>query len=400
MRVAIVGCGTGGPAAALLLARDGHRVDIFERVAAPRGVGAGILLQPLGQRVLAALGLADALERCSSPVRRVDARTRRGWRVMDFGYGDVLPGTYGWGVSRADLFDLMWGAVRDGGIGVRTGVEIDGLALEAAGWQLRTPDGERIGPFDLVIGADGARSRIRRVSGLARKDVGYPYGALWAVVPDPEHLAGDILHQRYGDTRTTLGVLPTGIDQASIFWSIRSRDVAGALAAGAAAWRTKARTYAGPFQPLLDRVQAGMLLGARYRDVVVRSPVQVRDRRGLVLLGDAAHAMSPQLGLGASLALADAWTLAICLRRHGTDLAAALREHEGARRAHVRYYTWCSRLMTPVFQSDLIPLAWGRDLVLEPVARIPWVRRQFVTTLMGIRTSPWTEWVPQDPPSQ
>jgi hypothetical protein len=50
--------------------------------------------------------------------------------------------------------------------------------------------------------------------------------------------------------------------------------------------------------------------------------------------------------------------------------------------------------MTPVFQSDLVPLAWGRDLLLVPVARIPWVRRQFVSMLMGIRTSPWTEWTP------
>ena len=50
--------------------------------------------------------------------------------------------------------------------------------------------------------------------------------------------------------------------------------------------------------------------------------------------------------------------------------------------------------MTPVFQSDLVPLGWARDLALEPLGRIPWVRRQFVTTLMGIRTSPWTEWRP------
>lgn len=48
--------------------------------------------------------------------------------------------------------------------------------------------------------------------------------------------------------------------------------------------------------------------------------------------------------------------------------------------------------MTPVFQSDLTPLAWPRDILAEPIARVPWVRRQFVTTLMGIRTSPWTTW--------
>src|SRR5215218_1628279 len=61
MRVAVVGSGTGGASAALLLARDGHAVEIFERVPDPRPVGAEILLQPLGQRILATLGLADEL---------------------------------------------------------------------------------------------------------------------------------------------------------------------------------------------------------------------------------------------------------------------------------------------------------------------------------------------------
>ena len=50
--------------------------------------------------------------------------------------------------------------------------------------------------------------------------------------------------------------------------------------------------------------------------------------------------------------------------------------------------------MTPVFQSDLVPIGWARDALMEPIARIPWVRGQFVTTFMGGRTSPWTFWRP------
>jgi 2-polyprenyl-6-methoxyphenol hydroxylase-like FAD-dependent oxidoreductase len=243
-----------------------------------------------------------------------------------------------------------------------------------------------------VVGADGVRSRIRRLMGVARKDVGYPYGALWSVVPDPEGIARDVLWQRYRDTRVTLGVLPTGVGQASVFWSIRCRDMPAAMAAGGRDWVDRARRHAGELEPLLDRVDDGPVLTARYRDVVVRSPFVVRVNAGVVLVGDAAHAMSPQLGLGASLALADVWALAACLRLNGRDLPGALDAYASSRRAHVRYYTWCSRLMTPVFQSDLVPVAWGRDLLLEPIARIPWVRRQFVTTLMGSRTSPWTMW--------
>lgn len=393
MRVAVVGCGTAGPAAALLLARDGHEVEIFERVAEPRGVGAGILLQRLGQRVLAELGLADELERRSSPVRRVDARTSSGRRVLDFAYDQVLPGAYGWGVHRGTLFELLWGAVTAAGIPIRTGVEVDALAACGDGWWLTTTAGD-VGPFALVIGADGARSRIRRISGLTKKDVGYPYGVIWSVVPDPDRIAGDTLTQRYRDTRVTLGILPIGVDQACIFWLIRSRQIAEALAAGPAAWVDLARPMAGEFEPLVERAASGAIMGARYRDVVVRSPVHANDAAGLVLLGDAAHAMSPQMGLGASFALADAWALATCLRRRPKSVSSALVDYASSRAAHVRYYTWCSRLMTPVFQSDLVPIGWARDALMEPIARIPWVRGQFVTTFMGARTSPWTFWRP------
>lgn len=391
MRVAIVGSGTAGPAAALLLARDGHDVSILERVAAPSGVGAGIMLQGLGQHVLAELGLADELERQSAPVRRIDARTRRGRRVLDFGYDDIDSEACGWGVHRGTLFDVLSTGVRAAGIPTTTGVEVRAFDRLRDGWHLDTTAGA-LGPFDLVIGADGARSRVRRHSGLTTKDVGYPYGAIWSVVPDPDRLAGDVLTQCYDGTRITLGVLPTGIDQASLFWLAPSRDLDAIVARGPAAWVAQAMPYAGRLAPLVARAAEAGILGARYRDVVVRSPVLVRAGSGLALLGDAAHAMSPQVGLGASLALADAWSLAASLRRHPRDLARALAEHAADRAAHVRYYTWVSRLMTPVFQSDLVPIGWARDALFGPIGRVPWVRRQLVTTLMGIRTSPWGVW--------
>jgi 2-polyprenyl-6-methoxyphenol hydroxylase-like FAD-dependent oxidoreductase len=389
MRVGVVGGATAGAATALLLARDGHEVTVFERVPEPGAVGAGILLQPLGQRVLGSLGLAEALAARSSPVRAIDARTRSGRRVLDFGYRAVDPDAIGWGVHRGVLFDLLWGALAPAGVATETGVDVHGASLVDGRWVLATASGAR-GPFDLLVGADGARSRLRRWSGLATKDAGYPYGAIWALVPDPDLFAGDVLRQTYDGTRITLGVLPTGVAEASLFWLIPSKRIEATLAAGAEAWVRRAAPYAGRLRPLIERAVESGILGARYRDVVVRSPIRVVGDAGIALVGDAAHAMSPQLGLGASLALADAWSLAAALRAHPGRLGEALAEHARARAAHVRYYTWCSRLMTPVFQSDLVPIGWARDALFGPVGRIPWVRRQFVTTLMGIRTSPWT----------
>jgi 2-polyprenyl-6-methoxyphenol hydroxylase-like FAD-dependent oxidoreductase len=389
MRVAVVGGATAGAATAVLLARDGHDVSVFERVPEPGAVGAGILLQPLGQRVIAALGFADVLADRSSPVLAIDARTRGGRRVLDFAYRAVDPDATGWGVHRGVLFDLLWGALAPAGVATESGVGVHGATLVDGRWILSTGGGER-GPFELVVGADGARSRLRAWSGLATKDVGYSYGAIWAIVPDPDGLAGDVLWQVYDGTRITLGILPTGVRQASLFWSVPARRIEATVQAGPEQWVALASPYAGRFRALVERAVESGILGARYRDVVVRSPVLVEGDAGIVLVGDAAHAMSPQLGLGASLALADAWTLAAAIRAHPDRLGEALAAHARMRAAHVRYYTWCSRLMTPVFQSDLVPLGWVRDAFLEPVGRIPWVRRQFMMTLMGIRTSPWT----------
>ena len=111
-----------------------------------------------------------------------------------------------------------------------------------------------------------------------------------------------------------------------------------------------------------------------------------------MLIGDAAHAMSPQLGIGASMGLADAWTLAWALGEHPADVDTALRLHVRHRARHLTYYRWWSMLMTPVFQSGLTPIGPPRDLGLAAMSHLPFAQRQMVTTLMGVRTSPWTRW--------
>ena len=398
MKVAVIGAGTAGLATAWFLGRDGHEVTVFERVVDPRPIGAGILMQPLGQRILDEMGLAEPLAAGSATVTRIDGRTRGGAVVLDFGYADAAPAgrralaRTGLGVHRGDLFELLLGAVQAAAIEVRTGQPILDLRHASDSWRLVGPAGELDSSWDLVVAADGLRSRIRHRLGIASHDTGYPYGAIWAVVPDPEGLAADVLWQRYGGTRITLGILPTGRGRASIYWSEASRRLEATVAAGVDAWLSRARPYAGHLGALVERVAETGLLGVRYRDVVVPTPAIVRGRSAVVLVGDAAHAMSPQIGLGASLALADAWSIAQALRAAPLDLATALNAHVRSRRNHVRWYTWLSRFMTPVFASDLVPMGWARDIAFGPAARVPWVRRQFATILGGEQTSLWTRW--------
>lgn len=349
--VVVVGCGTAGTVAATLLARQGHAVRLLEQAPEPSAVGAGIMLQHLGQQVVDALGVGAELRARSRPIRGVDARTVGGRTVMDFGYADVPGAVPALGVHRGDLFTLLRDVAGAAPVQHETGVEVTSVRPHAG---------------RLRVHVQGRHREVR-------------------------HSDADQLYQCLRGTRSYLGVLPTGRGQSSVFFSERVDRLQSTIADGIEVWRARAEPFAGPYGQLLDRVET--LLPAHYRDVVVRAPYRIAGggRSAVALTGDAAHAMSPQLGTGATLALADAWTLGATIAAHD-DLPTALTAYAQQRRAHVRWYAWWTRLMMPAFQSELLPLGWARDLLGAPAGRVPLIRRQFVTTLMGHRTSPWTTW--------
>ena len=113
---------------------------------------------------------------------------------------------------------------------------------------------------------------------------------------------------------------------------------------------------------------------------------------GGAVIGDAGHAMSPQLGQGANLALCDGWELAACIRTAfaaGDGLPAALAAYSDARRGCVRFYANTSRLLTPLFQSGADWLGPPRDRVCRPASRVPELRRQMLLSLSGAKTGVW-----------
>ncbi len=388
MRIGIVGLGMGGATLACLLADRGVDVTVLEQAEDPRPVGAGIWLQAMGQAVLDRIDLLEPLAAVSRPVSRVRIETSTGRELLDFGY-DAVPGAApALGVHRGALFGLLHEAVLARGVPVHLGVPVSGVRPTTAGVTVETPSGDH-SSYDLVVGCDGSRSSVRRSMNVTVRDREYEYGALWAIVDDPEALAADCLFQSLRGTREYLGVLPTGQDRSSVFWSVRRRDMHAVVTRGLPAWREGARPLAGRFAPLLDGVEE--LLPAGYRDVATRTPYRVDGARGAVLVGDAAHAMSPQLGTGTSLALADAWALDHALAGQA-DVPRALAAYAAGRAGHVRWYQWLTRLMMPVFQSDLTPLAWPRDLLAPAVMRVPGMTGQMVATLLGDRTSPWSAW--------
>lgn len=390
MRVGIVGSGTAGASAAISLRRAGHDVTIYERVAKPTAIGAGILLQPTGQGVLARLGLLDATARAGAPVRRLHGVRPDGRDVMDLGYGELGADVCAYGLHRGTLFLTLLDAARAAGVAIEPGIEVKEIDPERG--TLRTADRE-LGPFDLVVVADGARSALRNQVCTPTRDRPYPWGALWFVGRSWERAESGALYQVFDGTQRLLGLLPTGktpdgADVVSLFWGVRNDTVDDVRARGLDAWKTDVRRLTRKADPLLDQISdLDQLIAATYRDTVVRTPW----RGKAVLLGDAAHAMSPQLGQGVNLALCDALALADALAVTG-DLSKAFAGYAHARRNHIWFYTLASRWLTPLFQSDVPGFGLARDFGVPLFNAIAWPRRQALLSMAGLKDGPLSSW--------
>ncbi len=384
--IAIVGYGTAGQAAAIYLARQGHRVRVYERCEKLGPVGAGILLQPTGMSVLADLRLFDRALACGAPVHQLVGTNLAGRSVMDMRYRDLDPDGFGLGMQRGALFELLKSgfAQQDD---IVTGAEMVGVSGD--GRSLRDAHGGVYGPFDLIVAADGAASVLRKALMPHARDRLYPWGAVWCLCADPARRFDGQLSQRYELARRMCGVLPVGrlpgegeeAHRVSFFWSLRGDALARWPEQRFEVWKEDVRRYWPEAAELLDDKSSDVQFArASYRDVVMRRPHSGR----VVFLGDAAHAMSPQLGQGANMALLDAQALAAALLRAAT-IEDALAGYTRERRAHVPIYQFISRWLTPLFQSDRDNVARLRDALFGPLGRAPILRGEMLKVLAGVK---------------
>ncbi|RDD70390.1 FAD-dependent oxidoreductase [Paracoccus versutus] len=380
-RIAIAGAGIGGLASAALLAREGHAVTLFERFAAPRPLGSGLVIQPVGLAVLDRIGAGDETRRLSSPIARMLGHEARGRKVLDVSYPAAAPGR---GIHRATLFGLLWDRVAALGLPMVTGAEIAAAPPDGAGRRLALADGRDFGPFDLVVDASGAGSRL---SLLRARPLGY--GAIWGTVPWPEtDFPRDQLRQRYRAASRMAGVLPIGClpgdptPRAAVFWSMPLAELDRWPQTPVADWRAQVAALWPQMAPFLETIRDhAQMTPARYSHGTLRRPFAP----GLVHIGDAAHRASPQLGQGANMALLDAFALAHALRR---PLAEALPDYAAMRRWHVRIYQAMSAAFTPMYQSGSRSLPWLRDLVLAPLSTLPLLRRGLTHLVAGTMIPP------------
>ncbi len=333
-RVAIVGGGPGGLMLARLLKIRGVSATVFERDANPgdRPQGGSLDLHAeTGQRAMQLAGLEDAF--------RAEARPEhQGDRVYDAG-GNLLWDRDGAGhdrpeIDRAALRRILLGALQPDNL--RWGSKVEAIVPDEAAQGL-VVDG-RTERFDVVVGADGAWSRVRPLlspatpayEGVAAVELGFKA----ACHTDIAALVGAGKMFATGIDCTLIGQLNGhGNMRGYAAWRMDEDEARSLALAGPEDARARAFAVFANFAPALSRmIYVGDLLGVR---AIHSLPVGHRwpTRPGLTLLGDAAHVMSPFSGEGVNLALADAVDLADALGSGGGWPAVTAYENAMAARA-------------------------------------------------------------------
>ena len=326
MDVVVVGAGLGGLAAGVAARRAGHAVTVLERADALRETGAGIGLMPNGVRALDALGLGGQVRARATPLPAGGGlRDRHGRPLLtvDQAAVEARAGAPLVVVERTWLHRLLVEAL--GADAVRTGTAVDAV----------TPDG-RLAPVDvpadLVVAADGAGSRLRAAlfpdhPGLTGSGE-YAARALAPAGVDASPVLGELLDHRTGD-RFGGFALADGRTYWYATWA------AGTLPTGPAAAHAGLRARSADWHPAVGALLAATDPAGVHVTETVRlaAPLPALARGRVALLGDAAHAMTPDLGQGGCQAFEDAAALGTLLDGAGPgDVAAVLRRYDEVRR--------------------------------------------------------------------
>jgi 2-polyprenyl-6-methoxyphenol hydroxylase-like FAD-dependent oxidoreductase len=365
LEIGIAGAGTAGLATAIALARAGHAVTVFEKHPHLSPLGAGLLIQPQGVHALERLGVGDAFRAASVPVHRLLGTCHRNWPLVDIRYRDLEAR----GVSRAALSTLLLDTALASGVRIRYDSAVDAIVSEndRAAFVVRGQGHA----FDLAVIADGAASRLPEQVGLSVASTVYKWGALWAMFDVAGWPDEVLLEQRYRSTRKMFGLMPTarvdGKLRLSMFWSLPRHEYDAWRAGSLTAWKDELLALWPESEPVVRQIEHhDQFAFATYRHArakrLASGPVCV--------IGDAAHSMSPQLGLGATLAVQDALTFADAVAQHGAMQGAVAYSEQ--RLCAIRGYQWLSKALTPCFQADSGGL-W-RDVLFATGLLVPGVR--------------------------
>jgi len=374
LRVAIVGGGIGGCAAALALLRAGHKVDIYEQVPVKGEVGAGLQLSPNATRVLIAYGIRDELEKVV--VRPSMAEVRRwddGRLLSHEDIGLAMERDFGspyYHVHRADLLRILSEAIPDQCM--HSAKRCIGIAQDDEAARVSFDDGTAA-TADIVVGADGVHSQVRREL----------FG------PDAPRFSGNVAFRGLvpSDRIAHLGIKKTATNWMGpgghlVHYYVSSGRFLNFVAVSEQQnWDRESWTDPAEIEDALacfENWHPQVRSIIRSVDTIFkwalfdRDPFPEWSRGRVTLLGDACHPMLPFMGQGAAQAIEDSAVLALCVQRTAElGIAGALKRYEELRRPRTSELQALSRRNAKTFHLHDGPNQEKRDARMAPRAQSP-----------------------------
>ena len=331
--VAVIGGGIGGLTTAIALRQRGIEAHVYESAPMLREEGAGLVLSPNAMQVLRRLDLAERVLAAGAPLERFELHDARSGLLqrVDFAGAARRYGVPTVAIHRRRLRDIL--AAEVPASHVHTGATCEGVADAEGRVQVRFAGGDVI-DADLVIGADGLGSTVREYVAPGRSPRYSGQTSLRAVTRFELPAALLRVARETWAPNMRFGFVPIG--PGEVYWFAPFDAPAGGTGRSMESelpLKELCATFPSPVADIVAATDAGRII---HTDMYDLPPFQGWSRGRVVLLGDAAHAATPNLGQGAAQAIEDAWVLADRLASVAA-VEEALRAYEAIRQPKANF---------------------------------------------------------------
>ena len=355
--VVIAGAGIGGLTLGCALARRGRPFRILERAADLRPAGAGIALSENALRALSHIDLAETIRSRGQELGVAGILDQHGRVLIEQRIRDLIAGSTV-AMARTTLQQSLLSAMN---VRVETGRAITGYDHLANGVRVHLDDGTR---FDasLLVGADGLHSAVRRAMRGPEPPRYSGYTSWRALVDDVDLADPDRFTESWG-AGERFGIVP--LKDRSVYWFAVADAPAAERSDGDMRTALLAR-FGGWHEPIVRLIDATPSERIVHTDIYDRVPIARWFDRYVVLLGDAAHPMTPNLGMGGCQAIEDAVVLDHALDRQ-PDIPSALAWYQARRIRRANDFVVRSFRVGQVAQLRAAPLRWLRNRAMRAV---------------------------------